>query len=156
MELQRIKALIDVMAESDLAELALEEGGHRIHLVRRRPAASHEATASGRRAAAEFSAVSHAEIPLQANGDINLPADTLTGVQSPLYGVLHLTPAPGAPAFVQVGDVVEPGQILCLIEAMKMFHAVRAGRRARIDAMLAIPGVEIDAGAVIFQTTPLP
>ena len=141
MELQKIKQLIDVMAASDLAEIELVEGDHRVRLVRRgvteQPtvASRPETPAAGgpARGANEFS---------------KQPADL---VLAPLYGVLHLTPSPDAAVFVQPGDTVATGQTLCVIESMKMFHEVKAPRRARIAAVLAQAGEEVQAGAALFH-----
>ena len=72
-------------------------------------------------------------------------------VRSPLFGVLHLTPAPGAAVFVQAGDTVDAGQTLCVVEAMKMFHEVKAPRRGVVEAILAQAGDEVQAGAALFR-----
>jgi acetyl-CoA carboxylase biotin carboxyl carrier protein len=72
-------------------------------------------------------------------------------VRSPLYGILHLTSAPDAPAFVQAGDLVHQGQTLCIVEAMKIFHEVKAEISARVDAVLGQAGQEVEAGAPLFR-----
>ena len=77
-----------------------------------------------------------------------------TQVHAPLYGIVHLTPAPGAPVFAQPGDQVQAGQTLCVLEAMKMFHEVKAERAARVVAVLVAAGDEVDAGAPLFALEP--
>ena len=81
--------------------------------------------------------------PLKTQGDERVTA--------PMYGVLHLTPAPGVATFVQLGDTVKPGQTLCMIEAMKMFHEVKVRSAGRIEAILAASGEEVEAGAELFR-----
>ncbi|MGL4810879.1 MAG: acetyl-CoA carboxylase biotin carboxyl carrier protein [Beijerinckiaceae bacterium] len=70
---------------------------------------------------------------------------------APMFGVFHLTSAPGAKPFVAVGDAVARGQQLCLIEAMKTFNAISSDRDGRIEAILAEPGTEIATGQPLFR-----
>jgi acetyl-CoA carboxylase biotin carboxyl carrier protein len=70
---------------------------------------------------------------------------------APMFGILHLTPAPDAPAYVRVGDRISTGQQLCLIEAMKMFNPVVSDRDGRLDAILAVAGSEITSGQPLFR-----
>jgi acetyl-CoA carboxylase biotin carboxyl carrier protein len=70
---------------------------------------------------------------------------------APLYGVVHLQPAPGEPPFVQPGQAVEAGQLLCVIEAMKMFNEVRADHAATVQAVLVHSGQEVEAGQPLFR-----
>ena len=68
-----------------------------------------------------------------------------------MFGMLCLEPAPGEPPFVRVGDTVRKGQKLCLLEAMKVFHALEASRDGTISAILAESGQEVDAGQALFR-----
>ena len=152
MDLQKIKELIDVLAASDLAEIELIEGEHRVRLIKRvraeEDAFARAAPASVRSAPrvqpqAIVPALTHRQHPVKAYGNERVAA--------PLYGVLHLTPAPGVANFVQLGDMVQLGQTLCVIEAMKMFHEVKACCTGRIEAILAEAGQEVEAGAELFR-----
>jgi acetyl-CoA carboxylase biotin carboxyl carrier protein len=67
-------------------------------------------------------------------------------VRAPLFGVVHLQQAPGEPPFVKPGDLVAAGQMLCTIEAMKVFNEVRAERAGRVSAVLVTSGSEVEAG----------
>ena len=152
MDLQKIKELIDVLAASDLAEIELIEGEHRVRLIKRMraeegayvsaAAASVYATPDAR-AQAIVPSETLCQPPLKTQGDERVTA--------PMYGVLHLTPAPGVATFVQLGDTVKPGQTLCMIEAMKMFHEVKVRSAGRIEAILAASGEEVEAGAELFR-----
>jgi acetyl-CoA carboxylase biotin carboxyl carrier protein len=152
MDLQKIKELIDVLAASDLAEIELVEGENRVRLVKRlraeddaglraAPGAAHLAA----HAAPENDAAPHASQPALSNTEAG------EWVTAPLYGVVHLTPSPDAAAFVQPGELVQAGQTLCVIEAMKMFHEVKASHKGRVVAILATAGEEAEAGAALFQ-----
>jgi acetyl-CoA carboxylase biotin carboxyl carrier protein len=70
---------------------------------------------------------------------------------APMFGVLHLTPAPDAKAFITIGDHVKKGQQLCLIEAMKMFNACYSDRDGRVDAILAKTTHDIARGQPLFR-----
>ena len=65
--------------------------------------------------------------------------------------MVHLQPAPGEPPFVQPGQAVEAGQMLCVIEAMKMFNEVRADAAATVQAVLVHSGQEVEAGEPLFR-----
>ncbi|WAH55048.1 acetyl-CoA carboxylase biotin carboxyl carrier protein subunit [Pseudomonas silvicola] len=133
---ERIKALIDLMAASDLSELSLNEGDTHLRLLR-----------------------DAAAVPLVAAAPQVAPSPVAPQAAPPagfeacaaLYGVLHLTPAPDQPVFVQVGDAVEAGQTLAVVEAMKMFHPLKAERAGTVLAVLAASGEEVAAGQAVFQ-----
>lgn len=155
MELQKIKQLIDLLAASDLGELELIEGDHKIRLVKRvRPVESMSAVAEflpGVQSATPRAACERAP-PANPTESVSVPAkNNREVVTAPLFGVLHLTPAPDAPAFVGPGDMVQPGQTLCVVEAMKMFHEVKAELAARVDAILVRTGQEVAAGEPLFR-----
>lgn len=155
MDLQKIKQLIDVLMASDLSELEFVEGEHRLHLVRRSRAASPGPLAAGTLHPPTVAVAPRApNVPLQAlaSGEENATRpDAGELVTAPLYGILHLTPTPGAPPFVQLGEIVQPGQTLCVVEAMKMFHEVKAERTATVLSILAAAGQEVESGAALFR-----
>jgi len=130
MDQQQLKTFIDAMAASDLAEMEFAEGGWTLRLVRRpRDAAAAPAAGVPRVAGASTPVASAATPPLVA----------------PLYGVVHLSPAPGEPPFATPGQQVRAGQTLCVIEAMKVFNEVRAEQDATIVDVLVESGQEVDA-----------
>ena len=152
MDLQKIKELIDVLAASDLAEIELVEGEHRVRLIKRLRA---EDGAGLRGAPALAPMATHAapetDVPPHASQAEHSNTEAGEWITAPLYGVVHLTPSPDAAAFVQPGELVQAGQTLCVIEAMKMFHEVKARHKGRVVAILATAGEEAEAGAALFQ-----
>lgn len=136
---ERIKALIDLMAESDLSELSLNEGDTQLRLLR-----DGQAVAAAPQCAA-------AATPVKAAAATPAAGSDTFDASAALYGVLHLTPAPDQPAFVQVGDAVEAGQTLAVVEAMKMFHPLKAERAGIVRAILAASGEEVAAGKPLFR-----
>lgn len=147
MDLSEIKALMDVMASSDLAEMELTKDGWTLRLVRRpegvRPAASVR-TASVR--TAEPSAA-----PERPRSASLAPAPDRSVVPAPLTGTVHLSPSPGESAFVSPGQSVEAGAILCIIEAMKVFNRVHAERGGVIDTVLVASGDDVEAGQALLR-----
>ena len=132
MEPQQIKSFIDAMASSDLAEMEFSQDGWTLRLVRRPLAGAAPASMPGHTAAA-------------------LAAQAPREVQSPLFGVVHVQPAPGEAPFVAAGQVVRAGQTLCVIEAMKVFNEVRAEHDAIVDAVLVKSGQEVEAGQALMR-----
>ena len=125
MDPQTIKTLIATMAASDLTELSFSEAGWCLTPLPPRL--------------------------LQAEGIAAPPAADPAAQHAPLAGIVHLQPAPGAAAFVQVGQAVSRGDTICLIEAMKVFNAVRAERDGTVTAILVTSGQEIDAGETLMR-----
>jgi acetyl-CoA carboxylase biotin carboxyl carrier protein len=143
MKQEQIKTLIDALAASDLAELEYSEDGSTLRLVKQSALTAAPADARRPAAARQARAAVSAEPALPEAA----PAECL----APLYGVVHLQPAPGEPPFVQPGQTVEAGQVLCVIEAMKMFNEVRADAAATVQAVLVRSGQEVDAGQPMFR-----
>jgi acetyl-CoA carboxylase biotin carboxyl carrier protein len=133
---QQIKTFIDAMAASDLAEMEFAQDGWTLRLVRRAPDAAIAPAAGVPRAAREPAPVAGAAAP---------------PLVAPLYGVVHLSPGPGEPAFVVPGHAVSAGQTLCVIEAMKVFNEVRAERDATLVDVLVESGQEVDAGQPLMR-----
>jgi len=142
MKQEQIKTLIDALAASDLAELEYSEDGSTLRLVKQSALA---AAPAARRLAAGRKA------PAAASAEPAPPAAAAAECLAPLYGVVHLQPAPGEPPFVQPGQAIEAGQMLCVIEAMKMFNEVRADAAATVQAVLVRSGQEVDAGQPLFR-----
>lgn len=143
MTLDEIKALIEAMGRSDLAELQVEKDGWTLRLARepRPPACETEQTRAPRQA-------SPPPQPRPAAGPAEPPDGT---IRAPLAGVVHLRPSPEAPPFVSPGETVEAGATICTVEAMKMFNAIRAERPGTVAAILVASGDEVEAGQPLAQ-----
>lgn len=152
MDQQRIKQLIDLLAESDLSALTLSEGGTTVTLSRHAgaPVATPVVETTAVQPTVE-PAAAPANAPANAPADVNHSEPVRQPVCSPLYGVLHLTPSPDEPPFVAIGDAVTAGQTLCIVEAMKMFHQVTATRAGQVNAILAAGGAEVESGQPLFD-----
>lgn len=134
-----IRALAKLMTETGLTEIELEEDDRRIRLVRgsAQPVLQHVVA----------SAPVLEEMSSPAALTAAAPIATHPGaVLSPMVGVAYFTPEPGAPAFVSVGDKVESGQTLLLIEAMKTFNPIVAPRGGTVTQILVESGTSVEAG----------
>ncbi|MEP6875004.1 MAG: acetyl-CoA carboxylase biotin carboxyl carrier protein subunit [Burkholderiales bacterium] len=147
MEQQQIKACIDAMAASDLAEMEFSQEGWTLRLVRRTNDAVSAPPTTG--APDPFiSLLPSASATTMALADAELPVASL---RAPLYGVVHLSPGPGEPPFVAVGQTVTAGQTLCVIEAMKVFNQVLAEHDAVLQDVLVSSGQEVEAGQPLMR-----
>ncbi|SAL84594.1 acetyl-CoA carboxylase biotin carboxyl carrier protein subunit [Caballeronia choica] len=148
MDLQRIKALIDLIAQSPLAEIELIEGEDRVRLVKTPKTQSSSTDAASTRAEGEAQPPSGVptEAPQQAPS-----AGAARVIHAPMFGVVHLTPAPNEPAFAQLGDSVSEGQVICTIEAMKMFNAIESEFAGTLTEILVKAGQEVESGQPLFR-----
>ncbi|SAK91649.1 acetyl-CoA carboxylase biotin carboxyl carrier protein subunit [Caballeronia ptereochthonis] len=151
MDLQRIKALIDLLAQSPLAEIELIEGEDRVRLVKtlgakvRAEEAAQEAERPERAEAPETSGQSEKPQPSQPESHT---------LHAPMFGVVHLTPAPADPPFARLGDTIAEGQVLCAIEAMKMFNAIESDCAGTLVEVLVAAGDEVQSGQPLFRIAP--
>ncbi|MDM0035794.1 biotin/lipoyl-containing protein [Variovorax sp. J22P271] len=137
MNQEQIKVLIDSLAASDLAELSFSENGSTLRLVKKTAPA--DGGAPSPLPVAEPAAAAAAA------------TDAATLCVAPLYGVVHLQPTPGEPAYVRVGQGIAAGQTLCVIEAMKVFNEVRADADGVVEAVLVASGEEVEGGQPLFR-----
>lgn len=146
MDIRKIKKLIEMLEESNLGELEIKEGEESVRIARNPTgtqffAPSMNYAPSPAPAAAPAPVVAAATTPAAAapvaNGHL---------VKSPMVGTFYRSPSPGTPSFIEVGSQVKVGDVICIIEAMKMMNQIQADKAGTIEAIL----VE-DGGAVEFD-----
>lgn len=142
MDIRQLKRLIDLLARSPIQELEIVEGGQSIRLTRG-PAGDAAGTAVAPIAAPQAPAPSPSAPPPKA--------DAPRMITAPTYGVLHLSPSPGTPPYVEVGQEVQAGQQVGLVEAMKVFNAVKTALSGRVTEILVADGAEVEAGQPLFR-----
>ncbi|ODS63681.1 MAG: acetyl-CoA carboxylase, biotin carboxyl carrier protein [Arenimonas sp. SCN 70-307] len=157
MDLRKIKKLIDLLEESNLAEIEIKEGEESVRLARvpsgsytvaapaPAPAPVHHAEPARAAAPAAPAALS-AEAVGKSTKDV---PDGHT-VRSPMVGTYYASPAPDKPAFVKVGQVVKAGETLGIIEAMKMFNPIEADVSGTVRAILVENGQPIEFDEPMF------
>ncbi|WP_447972259.1 acetyl-CoA carboxylase biotin carboxyl carrier protein [Nitrospira sp. Kam-Ns4a] len=147
---REIHDLIELLKQHNLAELEVEHGGFRVRLVR-------EATATVPQTATRERPPGGAELP--AASQIPLPVKEATGlvtVTSPIVGTFYRSPSPDADPYVEEGDFVKKGQVLCIVEAMKLMNEIEAEVDGRIVKILAESTKPVEYGQPLFLIEPLP
>jgi acetyl-CoA carboxylase biotin carboxyl carrier protein len=139
-----VSELVELAVKHDLAELEVEQGGTRIRVVRERSAPAAAPRGEGT-AAAPAAAAPALEAPNQAN---------LVKIEAPMVGTFYRSPAPDSAPFVQEGDVVKDGQVLCIIEAMKLMNEIEAKVAGRITRVLVENGQPVEFGQPLFLIDP--
>jgi len=141
---ERIRELVKIVQESGVGEIEIEDDGMRV---------------SVRRADEAVAVVAPPLSGLPELGDSELPPVAAAGlamrVESPMVGVFYRSPSPGAPAFVEVGDVVTVGQTLCLLEAMKLFNELKTEQDGRVRAIHVESGQPVEFGQLLFELEPV-
>jgi acetyl-CoA carboxylase biotin carboxyl carrier protein len=141
-----IDQAVELAVRHNLAELEVETAGTRIRIVR-----EHAPAASGSRVEAAASAA-----PLQqpTPESVESTAHLLT-VEAPMVGTFYRSPKPDAPPFVAEGDVVKEGQILCIVEAMKLMNEIESKVAGRIAKVMVENGQPVEFGQPLFLVEPL-
>jgi len=159
MNQKELKELIEFLIEKDIAEFELERGDVKVKI---------------RRAGAQTVVYTHPEAPKPAGGPVpelrqasaigppSVPSgsaeaaadENLHIVKSPIVGTFYEAPSPGAPPFVKVGDAVEVGQILCIVEAMKLLNEIESDVAGEIVKKTASNGQPIEYGQELFAIRP--
>jgi acetyl-CoA carboxylase biotin carboxyl carrier protein len=159
MRLADVKRLMDAMAAADVTELELEqrdgEGApvYRVALKRGSAptAAAPASTTPGASAALE---PDRAPAPAAAPAATTEPASHLVDVTAPIVGTFYSAPAPDAPPYVKVGTRVQPGAVLCIIEAMKLMNEIEAEVAGTIAEVHVANEDPVEYGQVLFRIDP--
>ena len=145
-DLRKLKTLIDLVQQSGIAELEITEGEERVRISRSGPTAAPQA---GALAPAVALAPVAAATPPPAQAEASAAPEGHV-IRSPMVGTFYRSSAPGAKAFVEVGQTVKSGQTLCIIEAMKLLNEIEADRDGVVKAVLAENGQPVEYGEPLF------
>lgn len=146
MDFERIKELIELVARSRIGELEVTEDGITVRIGRTKVLPDSTSGANSRDSVAPGMVPSK---PIERNAAERGPGSN--EIAAPLFGLVHLKPAPGAQPFVAVGDRVLEGQTVCLIEAMKVFTPVQSDQAGTIAEILVEAGQEVDVGQLLLR-----
>lgn len=152
MDIRKIKKLMDFVQESDIAEIEIQEGEESIRISRygSAPVMTMPAMAAPIAAAAPLAVeVAAAPAAIAAAPE----ASNENAVKSPMVGSFYRSSSPEAPSFVEVGTSVKKGDVICIIEAMKMFNQIEADRSGTVSSILVENGdpVEFDQPLMIID-----
>ena len=156
MDIRKIKKLIELVEESGISELEISEGEESVRISRAAPAASFPVMQQAYAAPVQQPALSAAVAPAaEAAPAAAAAAAEISGhiVRSPMVGTFYRTPSPDAKAFIEVGQKVNVGDTLCIVEAMKMMNQIEADKSGTVKAILVESGqpVEFDEPLVVIE-----
>jgi len=147
MDLRKLKTLIDLVSESGISELEVNEGEDRVRIVNAgSPAPAGQVVYANPAPAQAMQAAPAAAPAAAAPAAEEAPAETGFVARSPMVGTFYRAPNPESPDFVKVGDTVKVGQTLCIIEAMKLLNEIESEQAGVIKQILCEngQGVEFD------------
>jgi len=157
MDIRKIKKLIELLEESGIAEIEIKEGEEAVRISRMPPAGS----------VPSYPQFAHlASVPMAMSPQLEAPAKAAAApvtevavtkpkpnehvVTAPMVGTFYASPSPGAKAFIEIGDEIKVGQVLCIIEAMKMMNQIEADRAGRVTSIMARNGDPVEFGQPLF------
>jgi acetyl-CoA carboxylase biotin carboxyl carrier protein len=140
MDLRKLKTLIELVESSGIAELEIQEGEERVRITRATPAGSQTVMMHAPAAPAIVAPAAVPEppaAPVEPEGHM---------VRSPMVGTFYRSASPGSKSFVEIGDVVQAGDPLCIIEAMKLMNEIEADKSGVVKQILAENGQPVEFG----------
>lgn len=145
MDLRKIRKLIEIFQATDLTEIEIQEGEDSIRLTRGMHGVPQVA----------LSPAGAGTSPLQKLAEISMDDEAdedseYQEVRAPMVGTFYLSPSPDEPPYVKVGDQVQKGKVLCLIEAMKIYNPIEADLDGEIVKILKEDGEPVEFGEVLF------
>jgi|SRR5579872_4950239 len=151
MTIDEIKELLDLFNASGVGELEIEREGERIRIRKAGQVAEYQVSPAVTAAALS----QETTVPAESAPAPTVAADSSnTLVKSPIVGTYYDAPSPGSAPFVNVGDAVEPGQVLCIIESMKLMNEIEAETAGVIAAKLVENGRPVEYGEALFSIRP--
>jgi len=159
MNQKELKELIEFLIEKDIAEFELERGDVKVKIkragehtvVHTRADVPYVAVTVPQTGQPSVAASAGAQLPVPVEP---VPEENLHIVKSPIVGTFYEAPSPGAPPFVKVGDTVELGQVLCIVEAMKLLNEIESDIAGEIVKKMGSNGQPIEYGQELFAIRP--
>jgi len=145
MDIRKIKKLIDLIQESDIAEIEIQEGEESVRISRNNVAAPVMMAAPALQQTSPAPAIAVEAVTATTNN--------ANAVKSPMVGTFYRSSSPEAPSLVEIGQSVNAGDVICIIEAMKMFNQIEADRSGTVKAIMVENGhpVEFDEPLIIIE-----
>lgn len=154
MDIRKVKKLIEILEQSDVAEIEIHEGEESVRISRHGNASTPyivpQAMATPTQTSATVAAQPSgpASEPAAASEPDEAPEDSL--VRSPMVGTFYRSPSPGSPSFVEEGDRVKVGDTLCIIEAMKILNQIESEKAGTIKQILVENGQPVEYNQILF------
>lgn len=153
MNLKEIKELIEMLKDTDVSELELERSGVKVRIRKGGDVSFHHAMPRMEYPPAAIVAPAHTDAPAPAAAIDKAEAPVKPNqvkVTSPIVGTYYRSSSPEHPAYVEVGDIVKKGQVLCIIEAMKLMNEIESETAGKIVQLLVENGAPVEYGQPLF------
>ncbi len=150
MNLKELKEMINLMNENNLVELEIEREGLKIRIKK---GISGIPEITQEKYIIQPSGLTPAVHPTK---EAEIPSIKRVEIKAPMVGTFYRTPAPDAPPFIEVGDEIEPGQVICIIEAMKLMNEIKAEIKGRVAEILVENAEPVEFGQTLFLIEPTP
>jgi acetyl-CoA carboxylase biotin carboxyl carrier protein len=159
MNQKELKELVEFLIAKDITEFELERGDVKVRIKRGTPEAAPAPPAERIITVQSAAPASPTQAPPPATpappaAEPAPPSENLHMVRSPIVGTYYESPSPGSPPFVKPGDMVEAGQIICIVEAMKLMNEIEADASGEIVKVLVANGAPIEYGQELFAIRP--
>jgi acetyl-CoA carboxylase biotin carboxyl carrier protein len=148
MDIRKVKKLIELLEESGISELEISEGEESVR-ISRHPRMAMQAPMAMGSPMVQAPPPAAPATPATSAGE-HKPRNDEHTVTSPMVGTYYSAASPGAKAFVEIGTEIKVGQILCIIEAMKMMNQIESDKAGRVTAILAKNGEPVEFGQPLF------
>lgn len=148
MDIRKVKKLIELLEESGISELEISEGEESVR-ISRHPRMTMQSPLAAPVMQASAAPMSLPATPATAAGE-HKPRNDDSTVTSPMVGTYYSASAPGSKPFVEIGMEIKIGQVLCIIEAMKMMNQIESDKAGRVTAVLAKNGEPVEFGQPLF------
>jgi acetyl-CoA carboxylase biotin carboxyl carrier protein len=151
MDMRKIKKLIELIQSTGVAEIEIREGEESVRITREvNKAAVMMAAPLPQAPSPSVTQASSAETKTETPPAAAAPTSNKNTIKSPMVGTVYLAPTPGAKPFVEIGQTVKIGDVVCLIEAMKMFNQIEADKAGTITARLIDNGTPVEFNQPLF------
>jgi acetyl-CoA carboxylase biotin carboxyl carrier protein len=153
MDIRKIKKLIELLEESGIAEIEIKEGEEALRISRMptgTAAAHHPLPPIAMPMAAPLAAPVQAAAPRPADVAAAKAKANEHVITAPMVGTFYGAPSPGAKPFIEIGDEIKVGQVLCIIEAMKMMNQIESDKAGRVTSIMARNGDPVEFGQPLF------
>lgn len=144
MDIRKIKKLIELLEESDIGELEIKEGEESVRISRGSSSLQPMQMMPAAMAPAPVAAPAAPAATAAPESEAAAPVSNTHAVKSPMVGTFYTAPSPGSSPFVKVGQQVKPGDVVCIVEAMKMMNQIEADKAGIVEAILIDDGEPVE------------
>ena len=158
MDFKQIQELIKMINKSNIGEVTIEEKGFKLTIKQKEEPVQHVIASPMAPSIAMPAALPHAAPSVAASADkpkaVEAPPSNTITIKSPMIGTFYRSPAPGKPVFIEPGDDITPGKVVCIIEAMKLFNEIESEVKGKIVKILVEDASPVEYDQPLFLVEP--